>query len=103
MTLDVLRNTSAAKSLSPAATAARTRLMEVRNIERRLVLCMLRATDWRARLRAWAVFAMFLNEPLLCSDLNQVIEKYSINSPIKWIFRLDFWVESIVCAENQKV
>jgi hypothetical protein len=38
--------------------AVRTRLIAVRSIERRLELCMLSATDWRARLRAWAVFAM---------------------------------------------
>ncbi|CFP70042.1 Uncharacterised protein [Bordetella pertussis] len=39
----------------------RTRLMAVRSIERRLELCLLRWTDWRARLRAWAVLAMLLS------------------------------------------
>src|SRR5690606_9433635 len=43
---------------SPASIAWRTRLIEVRSIERRLELCLLRATAWRARLRACAVLAM---------------------------------------------
>jgi len=68
MTLVVLRSASFASTLSPAAIAARTRFIDVRNIERKLELCMLRATDWRARLRAWAVFAMFLNEPCVLSN-----------------------------------
>src|SRR3546814_7925448 len=44
--------------LSPASMAWRTRLIDVRSIERRLALCLLRSTDWRARLRAWAVLAI---------------------------------------------
>jgi hypothetical protein len=32
----------------------------VRNMERRLELCLLSATDWRARFLAWAVLAIFL-------------------------------------------
>lgn len=60
MTLIDLRNASDATSLSPVAIAARTRLIDVRNMERRLELCLLSATDWRARFLAWAVLAMFL-------------------------------------------
>src|SRR5690606_23340160 len=58
ITLVAFWNTSLAAALSPAAMDWRTRLMAVRSIERRLELCLLRATDWRARLRAWAVLAM---------------------------------------------
>src|SRR5699024_9057417 len=45
MTLEALRKTSLAAAWSPAAMAWRTRLMEVRIMERRLALCLLRATD----------------------------------------------------------
>src|SRR5690606_41641544 len=64
MTLEVLRNTSFAAAWSPAAMAWRTRLIDVRSIERRLALCLLRATDWRARLRGRGVLARLAE--LLC-------------------------------------
>jgi len=58
ITLVAFCKTVAAAALSPVAMAVRTCLIAVRSMERRLELCLLRATDWRARLRAWAVFAI---------------------------------------------
>ena len=58
MTLVEARNWASAAALSPAATALRTFLMAVRRRERRLLLCAFSWTAWRARLRAYAMFAM---------------------------------------------
>jgi hypothetical protein len=49
---------AAAAALSPAAIAFLTCFTAVRNDERRLALCLFLTVACRARLRAWALFAM---------------------------------------------
>src|SRR6516165_148243 len=52
---------AAAAALSPAAIAFLTCLTAVRNDERRLALCLFLVIACRARLRAWALFAILFS------------------------------------------
>ena len=49
---------AAAAALSPDSIALMIFFIAVRKVERSAALCKLTFTDWRARLRACAVFAM---------------------------------------------
>lgn len=58
--LVVFLSANLAAILLPLSMACLARFIAVRNIDRKLELRLLRLTDWRARLRAWAVLAILL-------------------------------------------